>query len=235
MAERVAKYVADFDSLLLKYFYEPTADGAVGAKRKSGGDVKKGAKAAAAESDHLSRWLHKHQDVCLPDGPKNRLVQLLLAHVRLCKAVAAAAPVSEGDAAVFEFLREKCGGVLGVYLMLPEGKITTGKMKKQALRALEDIRGMSAGGGGGGGTAEASVELDLVDALASGGKEFVLHMMNDAGTEEVSATIADAEAFGEMQAALEEGLPVRVSLRPSTHEYVTFVVGDDAEGAPLEG
>ena len=218
MVDRVDKFLLDSDGIIGKFATPAAANKSAVLNGKV--DPKK-AKTLSTECERICTWLQKHQDENLPDGHKDKVVQIIQKYRGLYKLCAASPMLCppEGLAAV----REKVASIMEVYLMLPEGKLTTGKQKKNVLKWLgetqQDATGLPP-------TSKAqTLTLELCDANARA-KDYTLTLMDPAlgGDSEVTCVLSSKKAFVEVNTPFEEGKVVMVTIDPETNGFVSFEV-----------
>ena len=81
-----------------------------------------------SEIARLQKWLQKHQDESLPDGHKEKLLSAVQRYYKF----ACSSTSDESRNAVHNLVDD--------LLKLPEGKLVTGKAKKQALKWLDTLQ-----------------------------------------------------------------------------------------------
>eukprot|EP00747_Dinoflagellata_sp_TGD_P169599 gnl/TRDRNA2_/TRDRNA2_198954_c0_seq1.p1 gnl/TRDRNA2_/TRDRNA2_198954_c0~~gnl/TRDRNA2_/TRDRNA2_198954_c0_seq1.p1 ORF type:complete len:257 (+),score=83.70 gnl/TRDRNA2_/TRDRNA2_198954_c0_seq1:98-868(+) len=159
-AERVEKFDADCSNLLSSL-------------------ASKGCKAVEpklhTEVDRLTKWLQKHQEETLPDGHKTKLMSVVQRYTQFATtgvvsasndadAGASGAVKLEPQQRTVQVVRE----LVECLLMLPEGKLVSGKSAKtQGLKWLDGLQAADKSEGGGAAAAELSKKMLLLDISCS--------------------------------------------------------------------
>jgi len=126
-----------------------------------------------SEIARLQKWLQKHQDEPLPDGHKEKLLSTVQRYYKFACSNAS----EESRNAVLNLVDD--------LLKLPEGKLVTGKAKKQALKWLDTLQSLAEATSIG---KDADDSTELLQLIEICGAELVL-MDGDTGeTKQVAAT-----------------------------------------------
>ena len=84
-----------------------------------------------SEAEKLRKWLGKHQEEMIPDGYKHKLLSIVELVFRYAS--------KSHDASVINKVVEAKRSLCSCFLMMPEGKLVSGKAKKKVVKWLESL------------------------------------------------------------------------------------------------